>query len=575
MQKDHQKLQGKKYLINKEINMKKILSFLIASAIALSFSSCGEEDCDHFTDGGSDISYSEIAGTWYEPEFNEEVRFTESGWFYDKYANHMRCAYTEGRYEISGNHLTYRYNWGGQSHQVDNTISNVVNGISIKISSKTTGSLTCYRVTDTISMEPDGEVTLPTDGLESPDERLLTIDGLTAKANGMKGTLYLKNSDGTYVKVVIGNETDDLWYDYTSFIGSTVAEVKKKFGTPSESREGMLFYSDMNGTHDIIEYVTFVYADDVVTRVELNLKEGVVRPDIDAYLAAKYFKNEEGDLYFSHKTYEHSSFYAVFSDNGKAVVFCKRPPYIFDFTLMFKRSANDINSTQLFQNEEIISSSSDSIRYTLNQMADLNFVTFYFRGKGNLMNSYAVEYSSKYTEKEIHEVLSDTYKYMQKQTFNGQEAEVYTSNDFTITVLHYPALNRIEYYDLTQEEETKYLWLSYTNLLNDTRDKVISVLGEPFYEQDPFVVYRADVDYFDHLFFRLNSGKVDAYYFTIKEGIDINKIKEYLNSKYHFLREDKDKKQTMWINTEDRSSATVGIQLYEEEGQLWYFYIGA
>lgn len=558
--------------------MKKILSFFIASAITFSFSSCGEEECDHFADGSSDISYSDIAGTWYEPEFNEEVRFTESGWLYDKYANHMRCAYTEGRYEISGNHLTYHYNWGGQSHQVDNTISNVVNGISFKISSKTTGSLTCYRVTDTISMEPDGEATLPTYGLESPDERLLTIDGLTAKANGMKGTLYLKNSDGTYVKVVIGNETDDLWYDYTSFIGSTVAEVKKKFGTPSESREGLLFYSDMNITHDIIEYVTFVYADDVVTRVELNLKEGVIRSDIDAYLAAKYFKNTEGDLYYSHETYENSSFYAAYSDNGKAVVFFKRPPYIFDFTSIFKWSASDISNTQMFQKEEIISSSSDSIRYSLNQMADLDFVTFYFRGKGNLMNSYAVQYISQYTESEIHELLCDTYKYMQKQTVNGQEVSIYTSNNFAVSVFHYPALRRIEYYDITQEEEPEDLWSSYINLLNDTRDKVIAALGEPFIEQEPFIVYRADensVNWFEHVYFRLTSGKVDAYFFTIKEGADVRKIKEYLNAKYYFLRQDDEKKQTMWINTEDRASATVGIQLYEEKGQLWYFYVGA
>lgn len=555
--------------------MKKILSFFIASVIALSFSSCGEEDCNHFTDGSSDISYSEIAGTWYEPENNEEVRFTESGWYYDKYANHMRCAYIEGRYEISGNQLTYRYDWAGQSHQVNNTISNVVEGISFKISSSTTGSLTCYRVTDTVNMEPDGEVTLPSYGLESPDDRLLSIDGLKAKANGMKGTLYLRNGDGTFVKVVIGVETDDLWYDYTSLMGSTVTDVKKMFGTPSETKENMIFYNDMSATHDMIEYVTFVYVDDVINRVELNFKEGVSRYDVDRYLAAKYYKSEAGDIFYSHKTFEGSSFCAAFSDTGKAVVFFKRPPYIFDFTSIFKWSASDISSTQMFQKEEIISSSSDSIRYSLNQMADLDFVTFYFRGKGKLMNSYAVQYSSQYTENEIHEILCDSYKYVKNQTVNGQEASIYTSNNSSVTVFHYPALCRIEYYDITQEEETNDLWPSYTNLLNDTRNNLISVLGEPFYEYEPFLVYRAGVDLFDHVYFRFTSGKVDAYFYTIKEGTDIGKIKEYLSSKYHFLRENSEKKETMWINTEDRNSATVGIQLYEENGQLWYYYLGA
>ena len=41
--------------------MKKYL-VLIAAAITLGFTSCGEEDCNHFGEGKSIVSYEDIAG---------------------------------------------------------------------------------------------------------------------------------------------------------------------------------------------------------------------------------------------------------------------------------------------------------------------------------------------------------------------------------------------------------------------------------------------------------------------------------------------------------------------------------
>ena len=54
--------------------MKKYL-VLIAAAITLGFTSCGEEDCNHFGEGKSIVSYEDIAGSWYDPVYNEEVKY--------------------------------------------------------------------------------------------------------------------------------------------------------------------------------------------------------------------------------------------------------------------------------------------------------------------------------------------------------------------------------------------------------------------------------------------------------------------------------------------------------------------
>ena len=85
--------------MKKLTNMKKNL-FLIASAIILCFTSCSEVECDHFTEGESNISLSELVGVWYDPEMNEEIKYMENGLFYDRYANKHNAKYTEGRFSL-------------------------------------------------------------------------------------------------------------------------------------------------------------------------------------------------------------------------------------------------------------------------------------------------------------------------------------------------------------------------------------------------------------------------------------------------------------------------------------------
>lgn len=102
--------------------MRKYL-FLVAAATVLGFSSCSEEDCNHAGEGNSTIGYSEIAGSWYDPIENEEVKYTENGTFHDKYANHYRASHTEGRYEINANKLTYTYKLMGKDWQ-DSAVQN-------------------------------------------------------------------------------------------------------------------------------------------------------------------------------------------------------------------------------------------------------------------------------------------------------------------------------------------------------------------------------------------------------------------------------------------------------------------
>ena len=86
--------------------MKKKLS-LIALAMTIGMTSCSDDECNHdpIDNGGY-----EIVGSWYEEAENEEMRFSENGTFYDRYANYLRCAEVEGRWEYDKKNKKLTYN---------------------------------------------------------------------------------------------------------------------------------------------------------------------------------------------------------------------------------------------------------------------------------------------------------------------------------------------------------------------------------------------------------------------------------------------------------------------------------
>ena len=128
--------------------MRKIL-FLMLATFALA--SCND-DCDHNYDPNPIID-PDIVGSWYEEEENEEMRFSSSGTFYDKYCNAKRAFETEGRYELSsdGRKLTYNYNFMGQTQFADWTVSNREE-LSFTITSTTVASHVLEKIVETYNL---------------------------------------------------------------------------------------------------------------------------------------------------------------------------------------------------------------------------------------------------------------------------------------------------------------------------------------------------------------------------------------------------------------------------------------
>ena len=564
--------------MKKLTNMKKNL-FLIASAIILCFTSCSEVECDHFTEGESNISLSELVGVWYDPEMNEEIKYMENGLFYDRYANKHNAKYTEGRFSLQhGNKLSYTYSYMGQNQYNDFTISEVVPNVRFKITSKQTGSVVLHKVTDVINVELGGSVQLPDGSFSSPDERILSIDGSNAKSNGMNGVVYLKSSNDTYIKVIAGSETDDMWMDYSYFIGKTISDVKNAFGTPSGSIDNEIYYEDMELTHSSVISTQFVIGENnVVTSLGIFLKDAVSEFDVEQFLGEKYFFNNTVKLYTSHKELSNSIFVIEYDKDKKLLFFTKRPVGLMDFTNIFGVSKSYIKSMPYFNDKDLIFEKSDSIKYSIVMDTDFDIedVTFYFLGKGHLMSSYGIHYRSGIDYIDVQKFLNLNYIPNGEKQIQGFKCYQYVDSRFSKAVFLYPELRLIEYYDLTQSLISDTPWPDLSQYFNMTAAQLKENLGQPYLESEKQLIYYLNDNYLSIVVFSLDSetGFVNAVVSTIKGDADIDEMHESLKQKYYVYKKGTIEAESYYafLDEETLDTSSLGITLDKVERTIGYF----
>lgn len=564
--------------MKKLTNMKKNL-FLIASAIILCFTSCSEVECDHFTEGESNISLSELVGVWYDPEMNEEIKYMENGLFYDRYANKHNAKYTEGRFSLQhGNKLSYTYSYMGQNQYNDFTISEVVPNVRFKITSKQTGSVVLHKVTDVINVELGGSVQLPDGSFSSPDERILSIDGSNAKSNGMNGVVYLKSSNDTYIKVIAGSETDDMWMDYSYFIGKTISDVKNAFGSPSGSIDNEIYYKDMELTHSSVISTQFVIGENnVVTSLGIFLKDAVSEFDVEQFLGEKYFFNNTVKLYTSHKELSNSIFVIEYDKDKKLLFFTKRPVGLMDFTNIFGVSKSYIKSMPYFNDKDLIFEKSDSIKYSIVMDTDFDIedVTFYFLGKGHLMSSYGIHYRSGIDYIDVQKFLNLNYIPNGEKQIQGFKCYQYVDSRFSKAVFLYPELRLIEYYDLTQSLISDTPWPDLSQYFNMTAAQLKENLGQPYLESEKQLIYYLNDNYLSIVVFSLDSetGFVNAVVSTIKGDADIDEMHESLKQKYYVYEKGTIEAESYYafLDEETLDTSSLGITLDKVERTIGYF----
>lgn len=320
--------------------MRKFLSF-IAAVITLGLVSCSSDDSD-----GTSSSSLDIVGSWYEEAENEEMRLNENGTFYDKYCNVLRSGETEGRWEYdkANRKLTETFFFMGQTQYNDFTVRNLTeNGFTI--SSENIGNHKFEKIVETYNLTVGATATIKytnpairNNNIEygqsstyspykSNNERIasVTADGKIT-AEGEKGTTYIKIPTGNgnvWVKVVVGDECLDLWYDYPSLMGTDIASVRNILGIPSVNGDDGYSFGYVLSLNDYADEID-IFLDEhtgLVDQMALVIKKDIPESLLLNYLKSHYYPSADlgSEFYTTSSTIE-KSISVVYYDKAKKVV---------------------------------------------------------------------------------------------------------------------------------------------------------------------------------------------------------------------------------------------------------------
>lgn len=440
--------------------MKKYL-FLIATAITLGFTSCSEEECDHIpTNGGETKS---IVGNWYEEAENEEMRFGENGSFYDKYCNIRRSGETEGRWEYDSKNkkLTYTYSFMGQSQFADWTVKNLKE-LSFTISSTMVADHNLEKIVETYQLEVGETANIlftqaypsyVVKSYTSNNERLasVTSNGVIT-AEGEKGTTYIKietNNGNVWVKVVVGDDCLDLWYDYESLMGKDYSKVKTVLGIPSiNGDDGYSYGYILSDYNDYLQELdVFLNTETgLVEEMALLLKPAVPESLILSYLKSHYYNSEllGSGYYMTCPTVENSVAVVKFDKEEKCIRFFPSsyfqwPDYVDTFGLTTSEVIERFGEFYygVLPYYAVVNSFVETIYFNIDKTTDK--VTVYQLGVKSELDSSI-----------IHEILSSKYNcYRSDETgtqFAYRDGE--SKEDSKIMIVYNVTNKTVTYYDL-------------------------------------------------------------------------------------------------------------------------------
>lgn len=588
--------------------MKKILS-LIALAMTIGFTSCSDDECNHDR-GGDEI---EIVGSWYEEAENEEMRFSENGTFYDRYANYLRCAEVEGRWEYDKKNkkLTYNYPFMGQTQFADWTVKNFKE-LSFTISSSMVADHNLEKIVESYDLQvgktatiefskayPDYSVT----SYASQNERIasVTSDGVIT-AEGEKGITYIKVSTtqtNVWVKVTVGDNCADMWFDYVGLLGldySNMRKVLSRLGDPYSGEDGYSF-GFIHQLHDVAD-ITKVYLcpeDGMVTEVQLLLKESVPEAEILSYMNSRYYMMGENGSYVFFSSVEDrelSKAIIAYNKSEKCVIFNETQHFLHyphvvdlwtDFVPLFGSDKNQVKSAMdeygysfLMSDFNYSKDGSDYYYITGNQYAQM--VGFVFNPDMQV-SEFWVYMDTESDANDVYDYLCA--KYTEYEPESSQYELVFYNDDKSLKVTFDLMNAAVIYTKLTmkQHEANNDILGNYYEGLGMTHDQIVDKFGAPYLDENNTMYYIVGTEYVNLAAFRLDetTNKCKSTVLTINEAVATSTIVDYLGSKYTVFANGTaaDGSQYAWTNGPSVAESTLGIMYYPEDRMVVYIPLGS
>lgn len=590
--------------------MKKIL-FLMLATFALT--SCND-DCDHNIigrddDDGGDFTYEYLSsgtGSWYEEEDNEEFRPTANGKFYDKYCNLKRAAETEGIYEISekGSRMTMTYKFMGQSQFADWKISNVKE-FSFVMTSEQVAAHTYEKIVETYTLKvgQSQKILFATEhpsysvkSFSSNNEHIASVsnDG-TITAVGEKGTAYVKISHdqgNVWVKVVVGENYADLWYDYSELLNDSYAQMHNLLGEPDQVSTEYNSYSYMTPLHDVINYFN-VYINpvtNIVEQVDMYLKEGVPSAKIISYMDARYYVlGESGDTKFYHTspTYEESRAIFAYVKSSNSVMIVSADGFLDlwkDFTPLFGENSDVIKNEMVNNGFTYLmtdnSYSLDGSDYYVPPIDDVATMVGFVFNKDKKMCEYWIYLNTNGDASTVYGFLNNKYKISQSETNEDSGLYIFYNSDNSIRIT-FSLEGYVKYENLGMNGPTKpsVLWPDYAADLGKTHDEIVNIYGTPIMDDESGIWYVLANEYINYLIFRADTttGKMKYISLILNDAVETKTVTDYLGSIYTVYEKGtaSDGSQYAWINGPSMAESTFGILYFPDDKHVMYQSLGS
>lgn len=591
--------------------MKKIV-FLLLTAFAVA--SCND-DCDHNInsngggDEGGDFTYEYLSsgtGSWYEEAENEEFRPTANGKFYDKYCNLKRAAETEGTYEISekGTRMTQTYKFMGQNQFADWKISNVKE-FSFAMSSEQVAAHTYEKIVEvyTLAVGQTQKINFATEypsysikSFNSSNEHIASVssDG-TITAIGEKGTAYVKithDQGNVWVKVIVGDNYADLWYDYSNLLDYTYTQMRSLLGEPDQVSTEYGSYSYTTPLHDVINYFNIFINErtQTVEQIDLYLKEGVPSTQIISYMDAHYYTlGESGGTKFYHTspTYEESRAIFAYVKSSNTVMIVPAEGFLDlwkDFTPLFGQESDNIKKemtnngfTYLMTDNSYSLDGSDYYSIPDNDYATM--VGFVFN-KDKKMCEYWIYLDTKSDASTAYGFLNNKYSLSESESNTSSGAYIFYNSDKSIKIT-FSLEGYVKYENVGMEGPTKPsgLWPDYAASLGKTHDEIVSEYGSPVMDDDSGIWYILANEYVNYLIFRADAstGKMKYVSLILNDAVETKTVTDYLGSLYTVYERGtaSDGSQYAWTNGPSMAESTFGIVYFPSDKHVLYQSLGS
>lgn len=591
--------------------MKKYL-FLIAAAITLGFTSCGEEDCNHDRITNVEGTTS-LVGSWYNEPMNEEDSYSANGTFYAKYSTVERSSEDEGRWEFdrANSRLTWTYSFMGQSQFSDWKVKQL-SDITLTISSDKNAEHTYGKIIKTYQMEV-GKSAIIDIASEYPDYSISSYTSMNPriasvqsngiiKAEGEKGTTYIKittNQGEAWAKVIVGDNCVDLWFDYVSVINQDYTSMTNTFKSlgeplaPDEGNDGYSFYFK-HQNHDVINQTNvFICQEEaVVTEIQLQLKESVPEAKVLSYMNSHYYKfAESGSLvYYSTLQDKENSIAIVAYDKSKKVVYFIESKHFFqtahlweNYNSLFGKDKNVIKNVMetngasyLLSSDSYSENGSDYYSVAGNNYTEM--IGFVFN-PDNQMSEYWVYLKSSSVFRTVYDDLCSNYN--EEKAEETDYTYVFYNKDKTIKIIMDLKNSAVIYNNQTMKQHVanKNIFGKYEEALGLTQEQVKVKYGEPYSSDATDMIYIVGSDYINYVFlsFDTETKKCKNSTLSLTENVGNSTVLEYFNLKYTVFEKGTlaDGSQYAWINGATLAESTFCVIYFPQDKMIIYQPLGS